>query len=367
MAVHVSAVSVESFRGLRGLRLEGLNDINILTGDNNSGKTSVLELLTTLDGPSTFEAWRSCTRPSTRSRPRRMYFEEFYSLFPVDEVKKRVAYDVSMPGGSHSVSLEAELYETQLSSAEMDRVNGLPKGMRSNDENQDNAAICMELRATVDGVTHDLQEIYDFQYRVRNWRPVGSTFSDGIVKTVYVSSFAHASGMLAIRDSLLSSEAYEDLLAVMREFDPDVTDIRAVPPEYPHMTPDFRVFSKGRDVGLPLSAYGDGMKKAVMLCSKAIQARGGLLLVDEFETAIHTSAMSPTFSALLRTALRVDAQVIMTTHSKEAIEKVLGLGGELEDRINLYTLYKHEGRSLVRRMTCAEAIEASDSLGIDLR
>ena len=77
--------------------------------------------------------------------------------------------------------------------------------------------------------------------------------------------------------------------------------------------------------------------------------------------------MSSTFSALLRTALRVGAQVIMTTHSKEAIEKVLGLGGGLEDHINLYTLYKHEGRSLARRMTCAEAVEASEFLGIDLR
>ena len=367
MAVHMSEVSVDSFRGLRGLRLVGLNDINILTGDNNSGKTSVLELLTTLAGPSTFEAWRSCTRPSTRSRSRSMYFEEFYSLFPVDDARRRVAYTVNTPSCDHSVSLEAELYETQLSSAEMDQINGLPKSLRSKDENQDTVATCMELRATVDGVTFDLQEIYDFQSFVRRRLPVAAKLASHFVNTVYVPSFAHASGVLAIRDSLLSSEAYEDLLAVMREFDPDVTAITAVPSERPYMTPDFRVLSKGRDEGLPLSAYGDGMKKAIMLCSKAIQARGGLLLVDEFETAIHTSAMSSTFSALIRTALRVGAQVVMTTHSKEAIEKILDLSGDFENHINFYTLYKHEGRSLSRRMTCAEAIEASDILGIDLR
>ena len=57
----------------------------------------------------------------------------------------------------------------------------------------------------------------------------------------------------------------------------------------------------------------------------------------------------------------------MTSHSKEAIEKVLGLDEHIQQSINLYTLYKHKGSNLVRRMTCAEAIEASDYLGIDLR
>jgi ABC-type multidrug transport system ATPase subunit len=367
MAVHVSEVSVESFRGLRGLRLEGLNDINILTGDNNSGKTSVLELLSTLAGPSTFEAWRSCARPSTRARARRMYFEEFYSLFPVDDARKRVAYGVIMSGCRHSVSLEAELYEAQLSSAEIDFISGLPKGLRSEDENQDKSATRMELRSIVDGITSDLGEIYDFQFLIRRQRPVATELAGHIAHAVYVPAFAHASGGLPIRDSLLNDEAYEDLLAVVREFDPDVTAITAVPSEHPGMTPDFRVLSRGHGEGMPLASYGDGMKKAVMLCSQAIRARGGLLLVDEFETAIHTSAMSPTFSVLLRTALRVGAQVIMTTHSKEAIEKVLDLGGGLEDHINLYTLYNYEGGSLARRMTCAEAIEAAESLGIDLR
>jgi hypothetical protein len=194
-----------------------------------------------------------------------MYFEEFYSLFPVDDARKRVAYGVIMSGCRHSVSLEAELYEAQLSSAEIDFISGLPKGLRSEDENQDKSATRMELRSIVDGITSDLGEIYDFQFLIRRQRPVATELAGHIAHAVYVSAFAHASGGLPIRDSLLNDEAYEDLLAVVREFDPDVTAITAVPSEHPGMTPDFRVLSRGHGEGMPLASYGDGMKKAVGL------------------------------------------------------------------------------------------------------
>ena len=88
MAVHIKDMLIDSFRGIRDLRLGSLNGVNILTGDNNSGKTSVLELLSTLNGPDTFAVWSGCTRPSVRSTSRRPYFEEFYSLFPEGESRR---------------------------------------------------------------------------------------------------------------------------------------------------------------------------------------------------------------------------------------------------------------------------------------
>ena len=60
-------------------------------------------------------------------------------------------------------------------------------------------------------------------------------------------------------------------------------------------------------------------------------------------------------------------QVFMTSHSKEAIGKVLRLSEELQQHINLYTLYKYEGKNYVRRMSCEKAIHAQENLGLELR
>src|SRR5438105_3054282 len=52
MATHsLESVSVHGFRGLRNFRLDGLHRVNVLVGENNSGKTSVLEALSILSNP----------------------------------------------------------------------------------------------------------------------------------------------------------------------------------------------------------------------------------------------------------------------------------------------------------------------------
>lgn len=98
------------------------------------------------------------------------------------------------------------------------------------------------------------------------------------------------------------------------------------------------------------------MKKAVLLLDGIVRARNGIPLLDEFETAIHTSAMSSVFSWILKSAIEQNIRIFMTSHSKEAIGKVLRLDEDLQPYINLYTLYKYKDENYVRSMNCKEAI-----------
>lgn len=118
---------------------------------------------------------------------------------------------------------------------------------------------------------------------------------------------------------------------------------------------------------MPLSVYGDGMKKALALLAAVVKAKDGILLLDEFETAIHTSAMNHIFSWILQSARALNVQVFLSSHSLEAIGKVLRCDAALQDKINLYTLYNKEGKSLVRKMSCQEAVKAQDDWGVELR
>ena len=61
------------------------------------------------------------------------------------------------------------------------------------------------------------------------------------------------------------------------------------------------------------------MKKAILLMSAVITAQNGILLLDEFETAIHTSAMIKVFSWILRACKKLNVQIFLTSHSEEAI------------------------------------------------
>jgi hypothetical protein len=55
-------VMIDGFRGLRQLRLNGLGQINIVVGENNSGKTSVLEALSILCNAFDPYEWLSVVR-----------------------------------------------------------------------------------------------------------------------------------------------------------------------------------------------------------------------------------------------------------------------------------------------------------------
>lgn len=159
---------------------------------------------------------------------------------------------------------------------------------------------------------------------------------------------------------------YEEMLMVLKEYDSDIISINYDNESNgPVGRGVYKILSKAHKKALPLNVYGDGMKKAILLMSAVIQAKDGILLLDEFETAIHTSAMNKTFKWILETCKRLNVQVLMTSHSKEAIDKVLKCAPSLMDDMAVYTMYKEADSVSVRRLEARKAIEAQDEMGLE--
>ncbi|MBL8971571.1 MAG: ATP-binding protein [Myxococcales bacterium] len=71
---------------------------------------------------------------------------------------------------------------------------------------------------------------------------------------------------------------------------------------------------------MPLRSLGDGFGRILQLVLKLLPARGGFLLIDEFENGLHFSVQEKLWTLLLRMAERLDIQVFATTHSWDCIE-----------------------------------------------
>lgn len=364
MEKYLQKFSIHEYKGMRDLTLDNLNFINILTGDNNSGKTSVLELLSSIDNPQNTGAWILCSRTDSLRSRNRLYFNGFYNMFPIDKDEKNIAYSfIDKNGKLNTVELMAEIEETQISEREMYRLNGLLRTGSTKREDEIMDVLCMHLYTYINSEKVNEDSIYDFQSRISKYVNKKVHF----IRTTYVSPVDHAIGVLKLDDILSDSELYEEMLKILQAFDDNITNINALKNDNNPFFTEYMVLTKNHSKALPLTAYGDGMKKALLLLSAVVKARNGVLLLDEFETAIHTSAMDSIFSWLLKSALKLNVQVFLTSHSKEAIEKIMQCSSELQPYINLYTLYKFEGKNYVRTMTCREAINAQDSLGLELR
>lgn len=158
------------------------------------------------------------------------------------------------------------------------------------------------------------------------------------------------------------------MIQILQEFDPGIISINVDNANEKFRRGNvYKILSKNHSKALPLNVYGDGMKKALLLMSAVIKTKGGILLLDEFETAIHTTAMDTTFKWILETCVRLDVQLFLTTHSEEAIDKVLKCSPELQDKIKVFTLYKNDKETVVCALTAHKAIEIKDEMGLELQ
>jgi hypothetical protein len=70
---------------------------------------------------------------------------------------------------------------------------------------------------------------------------------------------------------------------------------------------------------LPLRSLGEGMSRLFGLALALVNARDGLLLVDEIESGLHYSVQFELWKLILQMAQRLNVQVFATTHSWDCI------------------------------------------------
>ena len=77
---------------------------------------------------------------------------------------------------------------------------------------------------------------------------------------------------------------------------------------------------KDEDAPVPLNSMGDGISRVLQLFLKLFAARGGFLLIDEFENGLHYSVQEEVWRLIFDQAEKLDVQVFATTHSWDCIE-----------------------------------------------
>lgn len=76
----------------------------------------------------------------------------------------------------------------------------------------------------------------------------------------------------------------------------------------------------GVDNPLPLKTMGEGMSRILQLAIKIFSAKGGFLLIDEFENGLHYSIQPKVWSWLFKLAEDLDIQIFAVTHSWDCVE-----------------------------------------------
>ena len=118
---------------------------------------------------------------------------------------------------------------------------------------------------------------------------------------------------------------------------------------------------------LPLSSFGDGLRRALLIALVLHSVAGGVLLIDEIESSLHPSALGSLFSWLVKSCDDLDVQLFATTHSLEAVDAMIEAESGNLDRVVGYHLEAPNGVPQVQRLDGHMLQRLRYERGLDVR
>ncbi len=381
-------LTIDGFRGLRKLRLDNLGQFNILVGANDSGKTSVLEALSILCKPLDPREWawmvsrRDVGRlDETRVQSLRWCFAQSGQIADpnaIFEGECSMSWDGIM---SWSQKL-APKFQLRVAYKDIVGYPGPPErdsGLVSKEEPEDENINDIEPHRGAD-ITHFLNDELPITAQFWEAPPVLVSRSPSplySLKNETLTPYSYQLNNIQVRflsqlsfdsknpeDSIKGKEL---VLGLLREFNPEVEDIEVA--SFGGVRP--AVYLQHRRLGrAPLSVFGDGLRRAVLLAS-VLPNLGptSILFVDEIDTGIHVRAFKRVFSWLVAAAIPLGFQIVATTHSLEAVDAI-ALAAEDRDHLQdlvVFHLDQTEQETRAKRIYGDLLLRLRRERGLDVR
>jgi ABC-type transport system involved in cytochrome c biogenesis ATPase subunit len=321
MAIYIEHLNIDCFRGIQNLIIENLNHINIIAGDNNSGKTSVLEAILFLQNPTDFNNVLRISRirdlGSTSNAV--SVYENFINLFPRNNSPSEISMSCLCKGEQIMFRLFGEQKTIML--APEDLYQGLPQPIRrerikNHSDGLEINAFKGELRYALGGKKSS-NEVEFHSHNKTTGREIGKY---NYMNMVYLSPIDHLRG--DIFNNVLRDNTYKEIcINILQLFDPQVLDLLYLKSEDTSRPIEYIKHAK---LGImPVSTYGDGIKKVLALANGVAKATNGVLMIDELETAIHSKYYDDIFRFIIKACKQFQVQAFITSHSMGAIDGLL--------------------------------------------
>jgi hypothetical protein len=321
-------LSIERFRSLRQLKLEGLGRVNLITGRNNTGKSSVLEALRILASDASLPVLSNILRYREEDlgeveEPGRSAEAEglsqlgnLFTGFPqISDIKEPIVLMANGGNRTMRLSISVGLFSEQRDPDGMRRLvpqqQTLPLG-----ETELMPALVME--------SESARRIMPLDYLSRRRGRIfrGDLPEEPRLPCVFVSPYGgeRTANLGPLWDKIALSDREQDVVEALKIIAPDIMAVSMVGGEAQRQTRTAIVRSNRFKRPVPLRSFGDGLNRLFGIVLSLANAKGGFLLIDEFENGMHHTVQLDVWRGILRLAKLLTVQVFATSHSWDAIE-----------------------------------------------
>lgn len=338
-------VSIKGFRGLKDCSIDNLSRVNVFLGQNNSGKSSILEaifLLCGMHAPQlvlTIDLLRHLVHNEENDFRFIFYNLDYNStleikaeLFEKDsEYKLKIFPKSNSKGiiktnnsGSASTSyptssIVSEDVASIYTSDNLENVNGIEFKGEIKKKQQQRIFLNSSLYLQRKNNQPEMLQSFDF----KNYNP-------GFTARLQSPDVKVAEDLTKRLETLIVDKKKTDLLNSLKKIDEKIVDI--VPGS------QFMIYI---DIGakrmIPANLMGDGFLKYLNIITGLNETRNGVFLIDEFDNGLHYSTQKGLLKTVLKGAKDTNTQVFLTTHSKECLSYLKEI---LEE--DLYQEYRND-------------------------
>jgi len=324
--IRLHSLTITHFRGIQEGKLEGLIDVNLLIGRNNSGKTTVIEAINRLATAAGLK--RDCLDREVKTiwsrdheateQPRTLWYRQDKSR---DIEFKGVYGDTLMP--EVPSELIQRIPERRSYHAE--------RAITLDDESP------QESPAAKNRAPH-------FFASMTVLRPVDG-FNAAIEQQLWPQLLSNR------RDKFLTNT---------------LNQVFGLNAESFQLLPNNELMVLFDDYGLPLDSQGDGTRAAMRTMMVLSMLKSTLLLLEEPECHQHPGSLERFAKALCGLARQNEVQVVISTHSAECVRAFLKAAREVESEAAVFHLKLENGKQDARRLDPG-AVETLESSGVDVR
>ena len=343
---HLTYFKVENFKKFESLEVNDIGQFNLIVGDNNVGKTCLLEALLV----------------DARFKTTLSYF---FQLLLKRNLKHRTFFTYKgLSVEDNFKNNEIALYQRDLNKSMIFELNNTTIEIENiNDKIKDSNIA--EIRKFIDKV--DLFGYGEIIPNSSNW--IIFKFNNEIKFLADITSEYYLDFLLDRKTvpAVMLSEKVEDYLSemygliygkldygqkvskVLHAIFPDikVVDLRIFENYSPFDRNELLIKTEYKNDYHSIREYGEGFIRCLHFVFLILSNESKRICIDEIDTGIHYSKLKSNWKLIFSLCKELDVQLFATTHSKECIEAYVEAAKEVsEENIKLIRLQENKDKSI---------------------
>ncbi|MEG3893215.1 AAA family ATPase [Microcoleus sp. AT8-B1] len=327
----LESFQIHNFRLFKHLEVKNLGRVNLIVGKNNSGKSTFLEAVELYASnasatvmlelvESRQETWFSEAQPHSQnfiSNPvRHLFFGHKLPSIGGDgislgEVSSNIKLRIGAGAYQNKNDDEGTIRKIRISDVEFDEDISNVEVFLVAEEGERTRRI-FRLDRNIRDIRRSSRIFYERQESELKYT----------WQIVYTANMPNRK-LAALWDLTSLTDLESEVISALRLIDERVTGVAFVEDFSIGTASDNRVplvKIKGIDEPLPLKSMGDGMTRLFHIIVALVNARNGLLLIDEFENGLHWSVQPKVWDIVFQISERLNVQIFATTHSRDCIK-----------------------------------------------